>query len=114
MALLSWFGFNTITEKDGFPITESRLFSLILARENRPATAGRLSRKEKLMCRMHYANIFFDRSALRELQQVLSQYQQYTKDNFAKIDPISVADGYVLKTGKTAYSKKSSKRFDMY
>ena len=66
------------------------------------------------MCRMHYANIFFDRAALRELQQVLSQYQQYTKDNFAKIDPISVADGYVLKTGKTAYSKKSSKRFDMY
>lgn len=40
--MLSWFGFNTITEKDGFPITESRLFSLILARENRPAIAGRL------------------------------------------------------------------------
>ena len=43
MALLSWFGFNTITEKDGFPITESRLFSLILAREKPQAIADGLS-----------------------------------------------------------------------
>lgn len=38
------------------------------------------------------ADTELDRAALRELQQVLSQYQQYTKDNFAKIDPITLSE----------------------
>lgn len=38
------------------------------------------------------ADTELDRAALRELQQVLSQYQLYTKDNFAKIDSIKLSE----------------------
>ncbi len=52
------FGFNTTTEKDGFPIMGSRLFYCFWQKENRPTIAGRLLLKCE---RIYFIYVFWYR-----------------------------------------------------